>query len=151
MTDSVRPGSATTATATISTVIRQIGPSSAEGSARTHRVLIDRPLEKGGADAGMMGGEYLLIALGGCFTSNLLAAIHARGADVQAVQVEVTGTLKGAPSRFSEVELRVSARHADPELMRKLIEIADRGCIVANTLRGALELQVRLAEAPRSA
>ena len=54
--------------------VNQLSRSTAEGQARTHRVLVDRPLEKGGEDQGMMGGEYLLVALGGCFMSNLLAA-----------------------------------------------------------------------------
>lgn len=50
--------------------IDQMGPSTAEAAARTHRVLVGRPVEKGGEDRGMMGGEYLLTGLGGCFMSN---------------------------------------------------------------------------------
>src|SRR5579863_9424222 len=57
----------------------QVGDSTTEAAMRTHRVLIDRPGEKGGADAGPMGGELFLASLGGCFMSNLLAAIRARG------------------------------------------------------------------------
>jgi len=126
--------------------LRQIGPSTAEASVRRHRVRVDRPGDKGGADEGMMGGEYLLVGLGGCFTSNLLAAIAARQADVRDVRVQVVGTLASAPSRFSEVELTVWARTEDRALLSKLVEIADRGCISANTLRGAVALTVTVAE-----
>ena len=34
----------------------QVSGSTTEATMRTHRVLIDRPTEKGGADAGPMGG-----------------------------------------------------------------------------------------------
>ena len=36
---------------------------------------MDRPGPKGGQDKGPMGGEALLMGLGGCFMSNLLAAV----------------------------------------------------------------------------
>jgi putative redox protein len=58
--------------------VEQDGASSAVGIVRTHRVPIDRPVAKGGTDKGPLGGEYLLVSLGGCFMSNLLAAIRAR-------------------------------------------------------------------------
>ena len=62
--------------------IRQTAVSTSEATIRGHQVSIDRPLEKGGADAGPMGGELFLAAIGGCFMSNLLAAINARKAEV---------------------------------------------------------------------
>ncbi len=125
--------------------VRQTGRSTAEGQARTHTVVIDRPLDKGGDDQGMMGGEYLLVALGGCFMSNLLAAIHAREADVQDVRLQVSGTLGSAPSRFTDIEVLVSAQAQDRDLLDKLIVIADRSCISSNTLRPAVNLTFRVA------
>jgi len=91
-----------------------------------------------------MGGELLLAAIGGCFMSNLLAAIKAREAQVSDVYVEVNGTPEGTPPRFSGVELCVSADCDDRELLEKLVEIAERGCIMVNTLRAALSLSVRI-------
>ena len=128
--------------------VKQTGRSTAEGQARTHTVLIDRPLEKGGDDRGMMGGEYLLVALGGCFMSNLLAAIQAREADVQGVRLQISGTLGHAPSRFTDIEVLVSTQASDQqaqdrELLEKLIVIADRACISSNTLRPAVNLTFR--------
>jgi putative redox protein len=52
-------------------------PTSA-GTARQHQVAIDRPKEKGGFDEGAMGCGLLLLSLGGCFMSNLIAAAKAR-------------------------------------------------------------------------
>jgi len=124
--------------------IRQTALSTSEATIRGHQISIDRPLEKGGADAGPMGGELFLAAIGGCFMSNLLAAISARKADVSAVHTEVIATLAEAPTRFTAVELCVSGECADRELFEKLVEIAERGCIMVNTLKGKIDLQVRI-------
>jgi putative redox protein len=113
----------------------QTGPSTATAQARSHTVLVDRPMTKGGEDRGPLGGEYLLVALGGCFLSNLLAAIRAREAAVSGVAVLLTGTIDGPPDRFTMFNVSVTAEHRDPELVRKLIAMAARACAVTNTLR----------------
>src|SRR5580700_5485604 len=89
--------------------LRQVSASTSEATFRTHRVLIDRPSEKGGADMGPMGGELFLGGVGGCFMSNLLAAIRAREAKISGVRTEVIGTLTDSPARFSAIELSVTA------------------------------------------
>jgi putative redox protein len=38
----------------------------------------------------------------------------------------------------------VSAQYQDRELMEKLLIIAERGCIIANTLKNEVELSVSL-------
>ncbi len=125
--------------------IRQVGPSTSQAAIREHRVLIDRPVDRGGADAGPMGGELFLAGVGGCFMSNLLKAIVARDARVSDVRTEVIATLAESPARFSALELVVSADCEDRDLLHKLVEIADRGCIMMNTLRDKLDLRVRVA------
>jgi putative redox protein len=127
--------------------LRQISASTSEASIGRHQVLIDRPVTKGGSDAGPMGGELFLAAVGGCFMSNLLAAIRAREAQISDVRVEVVGSLADSPSRFAGVELRVTAESRDRELLQQLVEIADRGCIMMNTLRGKLDVRVRIGAA----
>jgi putative redox protein len=127
------------------THIRQLSDSTSEAIIRQHKILIDRPTAKGGQDQGPMGGELFLAAIGGCFSSNLLAAIKAREADVSEVQVEVIASLADAPARFATVEVSVSARYSDPQLFEKLVAIAEKGCIMMNTLRGKLDLTVRIA------
>ena len=124
--------------------VRQTSPSASEAIIRGHRIAIDRPVEKGGTDKGPMGGELFLAAIGGCFMSNLLAAIKTREARVSDVHTEVIGTPEGTPPRFSGVELNVSANSDDMELVPKLVEIAERGCIMLNTLRGILPVTVRI-------
>jgi len=124
--------------------VDQIGRTTSEGTIRQHKVLIDRPEAKGGEDKGAMGGELLLASLGGCFMSTLLAAIKARDADVSDVHLDISGSLEESPARFSAIEMTVMATYEDEEVMRKLITIAERSCIVANTLKDAVDLSVNL-------
>jgi putative redox protein len=124
--------------------VRQVSASTSEATLRTHHVLIDRPVEKGGTDRGPMGGDLFLASVGGCFMSNLLAAIGARGEQISDAHLEVIGTIAESPARFSAVELYVTADGANAELLEKLVEIADRGCIMMNSLRGKLDVRIRI-------
>ncbi|MDA1315206.1 MAG: OsmC family protein [Acidobacteria bacterium] len=128
---------------TVQIQLQQVGPATTEATIRTHKVLIDRPEAKGGDDNGPMGGELLLAALGGCFMSNLLAAIRAREADISNVYTEVIGTLGENPARFTAIDMAVSADGGDAALLAKLVTIAERACITANTLRDAVILTTR--------
>jgi putative redox protein len=127
--------------------VRQIGLSTSQGTARSHTVVIDRPVAKGGADRGPLGGELMLLSLGGCFMSNLLAAIRARGADISDVRVGVSGTVGGSPERFEALAMRVAAQADDRELLAKLVTIAERSCLVTNTLRLATNLSISIENA----
>ncbi len=129
---------------TISVEVEQVGPSTGSATARSHTVFVDRPLEKGGNDRGPLGGEYLLMSLGGCFLSTLLAAVRTREADVSDVRVSVIGTVGGVPERFESMALRVSGKYSDEDLMRKLIALSERGCLVTNTLKDAVAISVTL-------
>ncbi len=124
--------------------VRQISPSASKGTAREHTAVMDRPTTKGGENRGAMGGEHLLMGLGGCFMSNLLAAARSRDAEVSDVTLAISGTLESAPPRFVAVHMSVAAHRADRALMEKLVAIAERGCIVANTLRESVDLSIRL-------
>ena len=102
---------------------------------------MDRPEAKGGDDHGPMGGELLLAGLGGCFLSNLLAAARARETPLEGVQAAVVGTLEGTPPRFVRIAVELSAE-GSAENLEKLAVIAEKGCIVANTLKPAVEISV---------
>jgi putative redox protein len=120
---------------TFHAAIEHVTHATSRATIRTHTFLVDRGVAKGGLDLGPAGGEYMLVSLGGCFTSHLLAAIRVREAPVTDVRVAVTGTLDGTPERFTAFTLDISAQCPDPELARKLITIAGRACQVVNTLR----------------
>ena len=120
--------------------VSQVSASTSECAVRQHKALSDRPEAKGKADRGPMGGEMLLMGLGGCFMSNLLAVVKTREAAVSDLNVALTATLTDAPARFSEIKLAISGTYADKADMEKLVTIAERGCIVANTIKDAVRL-----------
>ena len=124
--------------------LHQISVSACEAEFRGHRVKIDRPVSKGGSDTGPMGGELFLAAVGGCFMSNLLAAIRAREAKISKVRTQVTAEVEGTPPKFVSMELLVSAEGEDLHRMEKLIQIAERGCIMINTLQGNVAVTARM-------
>lgn len=129
--------------ATASVVVEQISSTASRGNARGHELVMDRPEAKGGTNAGMMGGEALLNGLGGCFMSNLLAAAKARNIELKNARATIEGDMADAPSRFTAIRMTVSAQCNPPEELGKLVTIAERGCIAANTLRAALEFSIK--------
>src|SRR5271170_2904978 len=90
--------------------LHQISISATEAEFRKHRIKIDRPVSKGGSDTGPMGGELFLAAVG----------------------TEVTATIEGTPPRFVSMELLVTAEGEDLAQLEKLVQIAERGCIMVN-------------------
>tara|TARA_B100001013_G_scaffold318275_1_gene226537 strand:+ start:1236 stop:1625 length:390 start_codon:yes stop_codon:yes gene_type:complete len=124
--------------------IKQTGDTTSQAVVREHRVIIDRPTEKGGHDKGPMGGELLLIGLGGCFMSNLLAAIKARKKDITGVETVVSGILVDSPPQIDAINIAVSAQYSDFSVLKKLITIAERNCIVSNTLRRGLQITINI-------
>jgi putative redox protein len=122
--------------------LEQVGPSTSKATVRSHTVFVDRPLERDGADKGPVGGEYQLVALAGCFTSHLLAAIRARELKITDVKVAATGTLDGNPERFTAFTLTVSASSSDADTFQKVVTIAERSCQVVNTLRLAAPVKI---------
>jgi putative redox protein len=132
--------------------LRQVGPTTSESTMpRGHTALVDRPEAKGGHDEGPMGGEYFLTAVGGCFMSTLFAAIRAREAPVTNVRTDVTGVLVDEPTRFESVSLEVSADCDDPELLERLVKIAENGCIMVQSLKRGVRFDARAAANATSA
>jgi putative redox protein len=128
--------------------IGHVTQTTSRATVRSHTVLVDRTTAKGGLDLGPAGGEYMLVSLGGCFTSHLLAAIRAREARMTGVRVAVTGTLDGTPERFTGFTMDVSAECQDSELARKLITIAGRACQVVSTLRQVAPIAITYEGSP---
>ena len=133
---------------TFKATIEHVTHTTSKATVRTHTFLVDRGVAKGGLDLGPAGGEYMLVSLGGCFTSHFLAAIRAREAAVTNVRVAVTGTLDGTPERFTAFTMDVSAQCPDPELARKLITMAGRACQVVNTLRQVAPIAISCEGSP---
>lgn len=124
--------------------VQQINASASRGRARDHIITMDRPESKGGGDQGPMGGEVMLQGLGGCFMSNLLAAAAARGVTIKNAGLEIEAHIMPSPTRFTSIDMYISMDCENHEIVPKLVEIAEHGCLVANTLKAALPLNLHL-------
>ena len=127
---------------TITVNLNQVNEATTAAQIRTHAIDIDRPEAKGGRDKGAMGGELLLASLGGCFNSNLLAAIRARDLPIDDIAIEVSGELADGPARFASIDMVVKSAYEDRDALEKLVLMSERACIVANTLKNAVDLTV---------
>ena len=130
---------------TITVNLNQVDDTTTAAQIRQHAIDIDRPEAKGGHDKGAMGGELLLASLGGCFNSNLLAAIRARDLEINDIAIEINGDLAEAPARFSSINMVVKSGFNDRATFEKLVKMSERACIVANTLKGSVDLSVSIA------
>ena len=103
-------------------------------------VIVDRPVEKGGGAAGLMGGQYLLTGIAGCFCSTLFAAAQAREVTIEGLNVQVIATVSDdMPKRFTDVQLEVSYQNcSDPASFDKLLKMSEQGCISVNTVKHAM-------------
>jgi len=129
---------------TIQVSIDQVDHSSSRAISRTHYLTMDRPESKGGQDKGPMGGETLLMGLGGCFMSNLFAAAAAREIKLTNAHADISGELADAPARYTTIRMDVTADCEPASELGKLVTIAERGCIVANTLAKAVDLRIKI-------
>lgn len=130
----------------VTVLTKQISPYTTEATVRDHTVLIDRPESKGGSDRGAMGGELLLASLGGCFMSNLLEIVRTREANISEIQINVVGELEGTPKHYTSIEMQISAQYDDADQMEKFVTMAERACIVANSIKNAIDLKFTIAE-----
>lgn len=127
----------------VNVTIDQDDHSASTAHARDHLLTMDRPEAKGGQNKGPMGGEAMLMGLGGCFMSNLLAAAIARDIRIENAHADIAGELADdAPARYVAISMKVTADCDQPDQLEKLVTIAERGCIAANTLGKAVKLTV---------
>lgn len=109
-------------------------------------IIIDRPVEKGGGGAGLMGGQYLLTGIAGCFCSTLFAAAQAREVKIEGLNVQVTASVSDdLPKRFTDVQLDVTYENcSDPGAFGKLLKMAEQGCISVNTVKNSMTFSAQV-------
>jgi putative redox protein len=130
----------------VTTTISQIEDSTASRTRiRGHELVTDRPTEKGGGNQGPMGGELFVASLGGCFMSNLIAAFQAREIEAKGLSVTISGSLEGTPPRFQKMAMAVKGHGIERDQMEKMVLVAERGCIVANTLKQFMDVEISIA------
>jgi len=108
--------------------------------------------------AGLWTPEHFLVAaVAGCFVSTFAAMAEMSKLEVLSFQASATGSLEKIEGglRFNRVVIRpevVVARESDQERALRLLEKAERGCLIARSLRSEVVLEpVILVQPPVSA
>lgn len=105
-----------------------------------HELIVDEPVDRGGADTGPRPTQLLAASLAGCTAITVEMYAERKGWDVGKVEAEVEVSYDGpVPSRF-EVALRLSAE-LDDEQRRRLLVIAEH-CPVHKVLAGEATVTV---------
>ncbi|WP_433223420.1 OsmC family protein [Dactylosporangium sp. CS-047395] len=126
----------------LTVTLEQSGRTATVAGIRAHTIVMDRPEAQGGTDAGPMGGETLLAAVGGCLMSTLYAAANARSIDVKDATCTVSGTFAASPRRFGSLRIDVACSSLPADELAHLVEVASRGCLVVATLRQGMDVVV---------
>lgn len=106
----------------------------------------------GGDHDGPNPGDYLSAALVGCFNSTFRIVADRFGVELEELsvackaEVDVRGTLcvsPDVPVAFQRMQLSVTARAAtSPEMMQMLLATAEHCCVVYQTLRPGVRIDV---------
>ena len=142
--------------ATKTAVVRQIDGLSLAGRTETkHWVVMDGPDAVGGHDAGPRPKELLLLALGGCTGSDVIAILRKKRVDVDAFEIRLTAEQADEhPQVFTRihVEYIVTGRDVRPWDVERAIELSQtKYCAVSAMLRPAVAIthSCRIVEAGR--
>lgn len=113
---------------------------------RSHAVIGDQPVEKGGTDVGFTPTELLLSALGSCMAFNLLAYAQLKKFKIQELQVELEDEVAKSPERVSKIaaQIRIVGDLTD-EALNRLLRSA-KGCKVHNTLSSNPTVEIAIAK-----
>lgn len=105
-------------------------------------LVVDEPVEVGGAGTGPMPTDLLLASLSSCFALALAWAARKRGYELPDLEVTATGTYQG--TKFASLLLTVESSLPEEELTG-LFEPATRACYVSNTFAHVPAITVELA------
>lgn len=120
------------------------GTEAALGWAGGHTIVIDRPEGKaGGKGLGFNGGQLLALAIGGCFCNDLRYVAAEAGARLGRLTVSVTVELDGSPLLATAATITVALETLDGSDPAEIIERAKASCMVSNSLRAGIPVEIR--------
>jgi uncharacterized OsmC-like protein len=127
----------------------RIGPAALEMPVAVHRAI-------GGDSDAPVPGDILCAALAACLDSSLRVVANRLDIEIIALQVtahadvDVRGTLwvdPSVPVGFQQMRARVALQVADdtkPDRLQKLLQVSEYSCVVAQTLKQGVPLQIEI-------
>lgn len=124
-------------------VIRYLGNTKFEATARGHHVLCDQPVENSGTDKGLTPPEFLLVSLGTCAGYYATQYLKTRGLNAEKVTVRVSAEKATQPARLASFILEVEAPLVDVKHHDGLMR-AVKACLIHNTLSQAPRIDLHI-------
>ena len=109
---------------------------------RSHRVLVDQPVQGGGEDSAPAPIELLGASLGTCVAFYVQQFCDARGLPYEGMRVEVETVGASAPHRIGRFIVRVVLPTEVPGHYAEVIERVARSCPAHNTFANGAEVTV---------
>jgi organic hydroperoxide reductase OsmC/OhrA len=110
-------------------------------------IAVGKPPQFGGKEDWWSPEHLLLGSAASCFMATYLSLAERQKLKVLSLRCEAAGELGKAEDgpRFTAITLNVAveALHADQERAERLLETAKKHCLIANSLKAAVTLEIR--------
>lgn len=118
------------------------------GYAREHSVIIDQKKEDGGENLGFKPTELLLLALGGCLGSRIVAEAMFKGLKIEDLKLDI-GISRAARASESNAKWLITVKvHIKGDISKEekeeIVEKAEKYCKISHILKDTCEIQVEV-------
>ncbi len=118
---------------------------------RGHELVVDQPVEDGGADAGPSPTELFVAGLASCVAFYAGRYLHRHGLSADGLAVACGFSFASdRPARVAEISIDVTLPVGFPEERRAALAAVVEHCTVHNSIRSAPEVRIDLVT-PRAA
>lgn len=113
---------------------------------RQFTVILDNPEDSGGNNTAPMPTEFLLTAIGGCYSSAFAYFATKMRVNIRELTVRVSGFRTKSSPRFTHIRItsRPTVDKIDEAKLPRLSELAEKYCTVGNTVKNMTEITVHI-------
>lgn len=115
-------------------LVDHLGEVQFEVKARSHTVVCDQPIDKGGFDEGMTPPEFLLASLGTCAGYYAVQYLKSHGLPVEGVRVRASAGKAKSPARLVDFRIDIECTNPLDPQHREGVLRAVHACMIHNTL-----------------
>lgn len=125
--------------------MQQEGPLGILESENAPHLVAGAPPQFGGRDDTWSPETLFLASIGQCLFLTFVAIARMNKLQFHSFTNKITGTLARTDTglQFTEVQLQVQLQAEDPEMAQQLLEKSEKQCLISNSIRCPVKLQVQ--------
>lgn len=109
---------------------------------KSHQVVVDQPIEKGGTGAGMNPLEVFLSALGSCLAVYTKRYCQGAKIDISGLVIEVESELsQDKPLRFKDIKVKINLNQDIGDKKEPMLRFV-RNCPIHNTIASQPNIEI---------